>query len=153
MNGGDFTSREFEAFLMERGIESTPQYIGPAGCAIQSIVAMAKRMLEARKLEKLLWAEAVANAVYTLNRCPMKVLRSVTPEEMWSGRRPCVTHMRVFRSIAYVVIADEKRFNTKGTKCMFLGYFEGIEAYRLMCLETKKIIKMGMLCLWKILRA
>jgi hypothetical protein len=143
MNGGDFISREFEAFFMERGIESTPQYVGPAGCAIQSIVAMAKRMLEARKLEKSLWAEAVANAVYTLNRCPMKVLRSVTPEEMWSGRRPCVAHMRVFGSIAYVVVADEKRFNTKGTKCMFLGYCEGIEAYRLMCLETKKIIKSG----------
>ena len=57
MSGGDFISREFEAFLMERGIESTPQYVGPAGCAIQSIVTMAKRMLEARKLEKSLWAE------------------------------------------------------------------------------------------------
>jgi hypothetical protein len=143
MNGGDFISKDFETFLMERGIESTPRHIGPAGCAIQSIVAMAKRMLEARKLEKSLWAEAVANAVYTLNRCPMKVLRSVTPEEMWSKRRPCVAHMRVFGSFAYAMVPDEKRFNVKRTKCMFLGYCEGIEAYRLMCLETKKIIKSG----------
>ena len=26
-------------------------------------------------------------------------------------------------------------------KCLFLGYCEGIKAYRLICLETKKIIK------------
>ena len=141
MSGGDFISKEFEAFLMESGIESTPRHIGPAGCAIQSIVAMAKRMLVARKLEKSFWAEAVANAVYTLNRCPTKALTSVTPEEMWSGRRPCVAHMRVFGSVAYAMDANAKRFNAKGTKCMFLGYCEGMEAYRLMCLETKKIIK------------
>ena len=145
MSGGDFISKEFEAFLMERGIENTPQYIGPAGCAIQSIVAMAKRMLEARKLEKSFWAEAVANAVYTLNRCPTKALTSVTPEEMWSGRRPCVAHMRVFGSVVYAMVPEEKRdeFNAKRTKCIFLGYCEGMEAYRLMCLQTKKIIKSG----------
>ena len=141
MSGGDFISKEFEGFLMERGIESTPRHIGPAGCAIQSIVAMAKRMLEARKVEKSFWAEAVANAVYTLNRCPTKALRMVTPEEMWSGRRPCVAHMRVFGSIAYAMGADDKKFNAKGTKCILLGYCEGTKAYRLMCLETMKIVK------------
>jgi hypothetical protein len=104
---------------------------------------MAKRILEAQNLEKSLWVEAVANAVYTLNRCPTKAFRSVTPKEMWSGRRPCVAHMRVFGTIAYAMVADEKRFHAKITKCMFLGYCEGIEGYRLMCLEIKKIIKSG----------
>src|ERR1700737_1066549 len=121
MSGGDFISKDFEAFLMKSGIESTPRHIGSAGCAIQSIVAMAKRMLEARKLEKSLWAEAGAKAVYTLNRCPTKALTSVTPEEMWSGRRPCVAHMRVFGSLAYAMVPGEKggKFNEKKTKCMF----------------------------------
>jgi hypothetical protein len=63
MNRGDFISKEFEAFFMERGIESTPQHIGLAGCGIQ----MAKHMLEAQKLKKLLSTEVVANAVYTLH--------------------------------------------------------------------------------------
>jgi hypothetical protein len=53
MSGRNFISKEFEAFFMQHGIESTPQHI-PAGCAIQSIVAIIKRMLKARKLEKLL---------------------------------------------------------------------------------------------------
>ena len=49
--------------------------------------------------------------------------------------------MRVFGSMAYAMVADDKRFNAKGTKCIFLGYCEGTKAYRLMCLETMKIIK------------
>jgi hypothetical protein len=53
MSGGNFISKEFEAFFMQHGIESTPQHI-PAGCAIQSIVAIIKRMLKAQKLEKSL---------------------------------------------------------------------------------------------------
>ena len=39
---------------MEHGIESTPQHIGRAECAIESILTMAKRMLKAQKLEKSL---------------------------------------------------------------------------------------------------
>ena len=35
----------------------------------------------------------------------------------------------------------------KGTKCVFLGYYKGMKAYRLICLETNKIIKIEMLCL------
>jgi hypothetical protein len=87
--------------------------------------------------------EAVANVVYTINRCPTKTLRFNTPEEMGSGRRPCVTHMCVFGSLAYAMVSDEKRgeFNAKPTKCMFLEYCESMKAYRPMCLETKKIIK------------
>ena len=152
MSGGDYSiSKDFKAFWVEHGIESTPQYIGPTECTIQSIVAMAKRMLEAQKLEKSLWAEAVTNAVYTLNRCPTKALHSVSPEEIWSGRRPSVAHMCVFENLAYAMILNEKKgkLDAKEIKCMFLGYCEGTKAYRLMCLKTKKIIKVMMLYSWK----
>ena len=100
-------------------------------------------MLEGKKLEKLLWAEAVANAAYTLNRCPTKTLRSVTPEEMWSGKWPCVAYIRVFGNFAYAMVSDEKRdkHNAKGIKHMFIRYCEGTKVYMLMCLEIKKIKK------------
>jgi hypothetical protein len=43
----------------------------------------------------------------------------------------------------YTMVPDEKRdkLDAKGTKCLFLGYCEGTKVYRLMCLQTKKIIK------------
>ncbi len=51
--------------------------------------------------------------------------------------------MRVFRCIAYAMVLDEKRgkLDAKGTKCLFFGYCEGTKAYRLMCVQSKKIIK------------
>jgi hypothetical protein len=65
------------------------------------------------------------------------------PEEAWSGRKPCISHMRVFGCIAYAMVPNEKRgkLDAKGTKCLFLGYCEGTKAYRLMCVQSKKIIK------------
>jgi hypothetical protein len=41
------------------------------------------------------------------------------------------------------MVPNEKRgkLDAKGTKCLFLGYCEGIKAYRLMCVQSKKIIK------------
>jgi hypothetical protein len=41
------------------------------------------------------------------------------------------------------MVLDEKRgkLDAKGTKCLFFGYCEGTKAYRLMCVQSKKIIK------------
>ena len=64
---------------MEHNIESTSQNIGPMEYAIQTSVSMTKCMLKVLKLKKLLWMEAVVNVIHTLNRCPTKVLHSVTP--------------------------------------------------------------------------
>ena len=37
--------------------------------------------------------------------------------------------------------AKRGKLDAKGTKCLFLGYCEGTKAYRLMCVETGKIIR------------
>lgn len=85
----------------------------------------------------------MVNAAYTRNRCPTAAVACKTPEEAWSGTRPCISHMRVFGCIAYAKVPDEKRtkLESKAIKCLFLGYCVGTRAYRVMCLETKKIIK------------
>ena len=70
---------------------------------------MARCMLYAQGLGREFWVEAVSNAVYTCNRCPNKALVDITPEEAWSGKRPCISHMRVFGCIAYAKVLDEKR--------------------------------------------
>ena len=67
---------------MEHNIENTPQDIGPTECANQTVVTMTKHILEAQKLEKSLWAQVVANPIYTLNQCPTRVLCFITPKEM-----------------------------------------------------------------------
>ena len=52
-------------------------------------------------------------------------------------------HMRTFGCIAFAKVPDSQRtkLEAKATKCVFLGYCEGTKTYRLMSLETKKIIR------------
>ncbi len=51
--------------------------------------------------------------------------------------------MRVFGCKAFAHIPNEKKskLESKSIPCVFLGYCEGSKAYRLMCVETKRIIK------------
>lgn len=148
-NGGEFISKAFRGYLEKNGIKRqlstpyTPQQNGVAERANRTIVEMARSMIHAQRLKLEFWAEAVTNAVYIRNRCPTRALVTITPQEAWSGRKPCIAHMRVFGCIAYAMVPDAKRgkLDAKGTKCLFLGYCEGTKAYRLMCVETKKIIR------------
>jgi hypothetical protein len=51
--------------------------------------------------------------------------------------------MRIFGCVAYALVPSARRtkLDAKGIKCLFLGYCEGTKAYRLMCVESKAIIK------------
>lgn len=148
-NGGEFTSKLFDEVLRRDGIERqtsapyTPQQNGVAERANRTLMEMARAMIHAQGLGYEFWAEAVVNAAYIRNRCPTSAVQNMTPEEAWSGKKPHVSHLRVFGCIAYAKVPDEKRskLDAKATKCLMLGYCEGTKAYRLICLDTKKIIK------------
>jgi len=58
-------------------------------------------------------------------------------------KRPNIGHMHIFECVAYVLNFNPKhsKLNVKGIKCLLLGYCEDTKAYKLMYLETKKIIK------------
>jgi hypothetical protein len=51
--------------------------------------------------------------------------------------------LKFFGCKAFAHIPNEKRnkLESKSMPCVFLGYCEGSKAYRLMCVETKRIIK------------
>jgi transposase InsO family protein len=99
-NGGEYISKGFQGFVKAHIEKQTstpyrPQQNGVAERANRTLVEMARSMLHAQNLKKSLWAEVMVNAAYTRNRCPSKALPSITPEETWSGRKPCISHMRV----------------------------------------------------------
>jgi len=87
--------------------------------------------------------EAVNKTVYIKNRCPTKAFDSKTTQKPWSGTKPDVSHLRIFGYKAFAHVPDEKKtkLESKSMPCVLLGYYEGTEAYRLMCVETKRIIK------------
>jgi hypothetical protein len=148
-NGGEFVSKKFDTFLAECGIQRqtsapySPQQNGVTECANKTIMECARSMILTQGLELEFWGEAGNTTVYIKNRCATKALDSKTPQEAWSGRKPDVSHLRVFGCKAFAHVPDEKRtkLESKSMPCVFLGYYEGTKVYRLMCVKTKRIIK------------
>ena len=66
----------------------------------------------------------------------------MSPQKAWSGHRTCVNHLRVFGSIVYSHVPDEKKkkLDDKLEKCIFIGYNEKSKPYKLFNLLTNKII-------------
>ncbi|MCH84599.1 retrovirus-related pol polyprotein from transposon tnt 1-94, partial [Trifolium medium] len=112
---GEYTSKEFEAFCVNEGIihevtaPYTPQHNGLAERRNRTILDMARSMLKQKNMPPKFWGEAVSAAVYILNKCPTKKLKSKVPEEAWSGRKPNVKHLKIFGSLCYKHIPDARR--------------------------------------------
>jgi len=146
--GGEFTSTEFNNFCEENGIKRhltapySPQQNGVAERKNRTIMDMVRSMLKSKNVSKELWAEAVACAVYTLNRCKTTSLEGVTPQEAWSGYKPTVAHMKVFGSTTYAHVPKERRIklDDRSIKLVFVGYDERSKAYRLLDPTNNKIV-------------
>nr|KYP60023.1 Retrovirus-related Pol polyprotein from transposon TNT 1-94 [Cajanus cajan] len=145
--GKEYTSREFDKFCEDEGIERqltvayTPQQNGVSERKNHTVMEMARLMLKEKGLPNTFWAEAVYTAVYLLIRCPTKVVRDKTPIEAWSGKKPSAKHLRVFGSICYIHVPDEKRhkLEDKTVRGIFLGYNSQSKGYRVYNLQTKKL--------------
>ena len=81
-------------------------------------------MLYDQEMPKFLWAEACNIAVYIQNRVPSRALGKVTPESVFTGNKPEVSYIRIFGSIAYCHVLDEKRKKLDQTteKGFLMGY-------------------------------
>ena len=88
-----------------------------------------------------LWAEASRTAVYVHNCTPHIVLENKTLEEVFSGKKPEVSHLRIFGCLVYIHIPKEKRtkLDPSGKKGIFVGYSESLKAYRIYFPGFKKI--------------
>ncbi|KAE8705324.1 hypothetical protein F3Y22_tig00110429pilonHSYRG00698 [Hibiscus syriacus] len=113
-----------------------PQKNGVAERKNRTILDMARSMLKGKKLPKEFWAEVVACAVYLSNRSPTRSVWGKTPQEAWSGRKPGISHLRTFGSIANVhatsytiqtnkkfVISRDVVFNEEG-ECDFNSHVD-----------------------------
>ncbi|CAA7399994.1 unnamed protein product [Spirodela intermedia] len=119
--GGEFTSHEFAEYCAGEGIHR--EHTAPYSPQQNGI---------AKGLPGWFWGEAVATAVYILNRCPTKSVDGMTPFEVWHGKKPAVHHLKVFGCIAYVLNMTPhlKKLEDRGRKMIFIGYEYGSKAYR-----------------------
>lgn len=148
-NGGEFCSNEFSRFLKQNGIihqttnPYTPEQNGLAERMNRTIVEKAKCMLFDAKLNVSFWAEAVNTAVYLINRSVASALVDKTPEEIWTGVKPDLSHLRIFGSDCMVHVPKQRRrkWSPKSTKMIFVGYSEDTKGFRMIHPKTKKLVK------------
>jgi hypothetical protein len=65
----------------------------------------------------------------------------MTLEEKFTGKKPNVSHLKMFGCIAYVHVLDEKRskLDPKAEKCIFIGYSLEKKGYRCFNPSTQKL--------------
>jgi hypothetical protein len=138
-NGGEYTSKELISFCKEAGIKRelivphNPQQNGVAERKNRSIEEFVKAMLNDQSLSMFLWGEAAMAVVYVQNRSPHRILKDMTPEEAFSGKKPSVEHLRIFGCPVYIHVPKDKRkkLEPSGKKGIFVGYSESSKAYRI----------------------
>lgn len=131
--GGEFISTKLKEFCDKKGI--TIKYAAPymheenglAERGWRTIVTMKDSLLVDSGLPLEFWAEAMDTANYLRNRLPTKIQQrgEIIPEEAWTGEKQDVRHLKVFGSVASVVILKEKRHKAdiyKNWKGIFIGY-------------------------------
>ena len=82
-----------------------------------------KTMIHYQDLPMNLWDEATRTTIYVQNRLSHNALRFKTPEEMYTGKKPEVIHLKIFGFLVYVHIPKEKRtkLDPFGKKGIFVG--------------------------------
>ena len=114
-NGGEYTSGEFNDFYRKEGIKReltvpyNPQQNGVAERKNRTICEAARAMMCDQDMPASLWAEAAGTAVYVQNKCHHAILDQKTPEEVFTGEKPDVGHLRIFGCTVYVHVSKEKR--------------------------------------------
>jgi hypothetical protein len=72
-------------------------------------------------------------AVYVQNKLSHSTLGFKTPEEMFIGKKPEVSHLKIFGCPVFIHIPKEKRnkLEPSGKKGIFVGYCEVSKAFRI----------------------
>jgi len=89
-------------------------------------------MLNEKNLPSYFWAEAVTTIFYIMNQTPTTVVHGMTPEKEFTGKKPDVSHLRIFGCISYVHVPNEKRskLDPKAEECIFIEYSSKQKRYR-----------------------
>jgi len=91
-------------------------------------------MLSESSLPKYFWADAISTAGYVMNRVLIKPILKKTPHELFNGRKPNISHLKVFGCKCYVLNNDKEslgKFDEKTDVGIFLGYSLSSHAYRI----------------------
>ena len=89
------------------------------------------------------WGDCVLTATYLINRIPTKLLQGKTHFELLHKKAPNSNHLRTFGCLRFVSTHKHSRdkFQPRANPYIFLGYAFGKKTYKVMDLDSYKIIE------------
>ena len=151
-NGGEYNTNELKEYCTKKGIQIlftvayNPEMNSVSERLNRTLLDKATSMLIASGLDDKFWNESVMTANYVKNRSPTsavgKQFKDKTPAEIWFGKKPDLSNLRIFGSECYNHVPHEKRLKlqAKSTKCIMLGYGTTFGTYRLWDVEQNRQI-------------
>ncbi len=69
------------------------------------------------------------------------VVHGMTPKEKFIGKKPDVSHLRMFGCVTYMHVPDEKRskLDPKSKMCIFIGYSLEQKGYKCFSPSIRKL--------------
>ena len=119
----------------------SPHQNGVAERRWQTVGNMARSLLKQATLPNSFWVRAVDVAFYLTNRClSCSLPPNKTPFELFYGRKPNLSNLKVFRCSAFRFLeVGVKKLDSKAVKEIFVGYGRTHDSYYLYNPVTGKI--------------
>ncbi|UYV75109.1 FHDC1 [Cordylochernes scorpioides] len=143
-NGGEYANTQVKEWCKMKGIildftvPYTPQLNGKAERLNRTLIEKTRALLLDSKLNKEMWGEATRVAAYLINRSPSNTVQT-TPAQMWFGRKPNLSNVKLFGSEVYVKkLGNLKKLDSKSEKYSLIGYSGN--GYRLWDMQKRRII-------------
>ena len=90
-------------------------------------------MLGESSLLKYFWVDVFSTSCYVMNRVLIRSILKKTPYELLNGRKPKISHLRVFGCSCFVLNNGKEnlgKFDKKADTGIFIGYPSNSHAYR-----------------------
>jgi len=145
-HGGEFQNEKFNKFYEKTRIvhnfsaPRTPQQNGAMERKNRSLEELARAMLSESSLPKYFWADAISTSCYVMNRVLIGSILKKTPYELFNGRKPNISHLKVFGCSCFVLNNGKDnlgKFDEKADNDIFIGYSSNSHAYRVY---TKRLM-------------
>ena len=95
-------------------------------------------MMNFASLSISFWKYALKLACYLLNRVSSKSVIK-TSYEIWTGRKPVLSHLRVWGCLPYVKWLVTNKLGPRPDKCTFIWYLKEIKRYFFYHADEQKV--------------
>jgi hypothetical protein len=143
-NGKEFDKTNIEVYCDEIGIKHevsstyTPQQNGVVERKNQTLITLARTMLDEYNTSKKLWAEAINTACYASNHLFLQKFLGKNPYKLLNRKKPDVSFFRVFGCKCYIYKKRQHlgKFQRHCDIGFLVGYSLKYKAYRVFNYAT-----------------